>query len=181
MLNDLLDLNRLESGCVPMQIDVIDAADIGRTAMRTLEPFARRTDLQFADRMPNHAWVLADHDRLMQVFLNLLTNAIKFTPPGGTIAIEAEAMSRQRIELRVCDTGPGMPPEQLVRLFTRYSQLQNQGLTVETPGMGLGLSICREIVTRLGGEIGARSEPGKGSEFWFLLPTAPSPTPVPSK
>lgn len=179
MLNDLLDLNRLESGCSPMQIEVLDASEVARNAVRTVDPFARRSNLSIDDRIGQSIWVHADRDRLMQVFVNLLTNAIKFTPSGGTITIEAECIVGDMVELRVIDSGPGIPPEKLVRLFTRYTQLQNQGLSLDTPGMGLGLSICREIITRQDGEIGARSEEGRGSEFWFRLPAATEPAAVP--
>jgi len=115
--------------------------------------------------------VLADPDRLAQVLRNLLSNALRHTPPGGQISISARAAD-DAVEIAVADTGEGIQPEDLPHVFDRFWRA-DRSRTRETGGSGLGLAIARQLVEAQGGAIGVESEPGRGSRFWFMLPTCP--------
>ena len=113
-------------------------------------------------------YVVGDIDRLEQVFSNLLDNAIKNSSAGGKVRISGGKVPRNHIEIRITDSGPGIPPEQLPFVFERFYQV-----TGVRTGVGLGLAIAREIVLGHDGTIEARSEPGEGAEFVVRLPSAP--------
>ena len=115
--------------------------------------------------------IVGDIDRLEQVFSNLLDNALKHTPKGGSVSILARKASAGLVEITVADTGPGIPPEQLPYVFERFYRAD--ALTGKT-GTGLGLAIAREIVRAHGGDIEARSAPGAGAQFIVRLPVSPS-------
>lgn len=114
----------------------------------------------------------ADRDRLLQVFENLIGNAVKFTPAGGRITVSAEQCGTD-VVFHVSDTGPGIAPDLLPRLFDRFWQGQPR----DGRGVGLGLSIAHEVVEAHGGHIWAESPPGGGSTFSFSIPTAPDAPP----
>jgi len=123
------------------------------------------------------AAVAADGARLRQVLLNLLTNAIKFTESGGvTVTLGYDAKDGGRLKLSVTDTGVGIAPDRLGRLFQRFSQADGS-ISRQYGGTGLGLAICRSLTTLMGGEIGVESTPGVGAEFWFTV-KAPACDPV---
>jgi signal transduction histidine kinase len=111
-----------------------------------------------------------DVDRIERVLINLVTNAIKFTPPGGTIRVRARQVD-DCLRCEVTDTGVGIPKEDQSKLFLRFSQL---GEAPRKGGTGLGLSITKAIVEAHGGHVGVESEPGQGSTFWFALPASPA-------
>lgn len=119
--------------------------------------------------------VLADRDRLVQVLINLIGNAIRFSDPGDSVVVEA-AQHGDEVEFAVGDTGRGIPPDKLEAIFGRFSQVDSSD-TREKGGTGLGLAICRGLVDRMGGRIWAESTLGRGSTFRFSLPAEP-PTPV---
>jgi signal transduction histidine kinase len=110
--------------------------------------------------------IQCDPERLMQVFSNLVSNAIKFTPPGGRIGLGAERHD-DRIEFTVQDNGPGIPPDQVEQIFERFAQLKSKNRT----GLGLGLYISKTIIEAMGGRIWVKSEPGQGCIFYFTFPT----------
>jgi signal transduction histidine kinase len=178
LINDLLDLSKLEAGRMPMRMERLDLQAIVASALRTLEVLAQRGEIRLVQAIPEGTHVLADRDRLTQVLLNLLGNAFKFTPPHGSVRIECEAVAGQ-IETRILDTGPGVPEEHLERVFEKFFQVQQEDGSDRPKGTGLGLPICREIVTRLGGEIGVRRGVPTGSVFWFRLPTVHKDVPEP--
>jgi signal transduction histidine kinase len=109
--------------------------------------------------------VLADHDRIGHVFSNLIGNAVRHTPTGGSITLGAQAVDSS-VRFTVADTGTGIPKEYQERIFEKFYQVPESG----PRGTGLGLYIAKEIVRAHGGDIGVESEPGKGSTFWFTLP-----------
>lgn len=171
LVDDLLDFARVEAGTFGLVCSHVDlAAKIAET-LHSLRPMTQETDLQLQVRVPGEpVWVWADPGRLAQVLLNLVGNALKFTPPGGRIEVSLAA-SETAWRIEVTDTGIGIDPEHLPKLFQRFYQVDSSS-TRSKGGAGLGLSIARSIVEAHGGEIGVRSVPQQGSTFWFTLPRA---------
>lgn len=169
LVDDLLDHARLEGGKLRLQLA---ASDLGATLRAVAESFGPRAEATGVALVlaGGAAPLLAmmDADRVERVVTNLLFNAIKFTPPGGTITLAARREGGE-VVCEVADTGPGIAPDQVDQLFKRFSQLPDGA---EKGGTGLGLSISREIVEAHGGAIGVRSVPGEGATFWFSLPAA---------
>ena len=116
--------------------------------------------------------VLADRVRARQIFANLLSNAIKFTPAGGQIGIEATALEHGNLAITVWDTGVGIAPDECERVFERFYQGENNILTRQTEGMGLGLAVARELARLMDGDITLESTPGRGTRFTVVLPLA---------
>jgi signal transduction histidine kinase len=115
------------------------------------------------------AW--ADPEKVRQILLNLFSNAVKFTPPGGSVVTEWET-EPERVRVRVRDTGAGIPADKLQAIFDPFVQV-NPGLTRETGGTGLGLSISRDLARAMGGDLTVESAPGEGSTFTLVLPRTP--------
>ncbi len=166
ILNNLLDISRIESGRVHMELRPVSPRSI---VLDGLEPYRRmaqdqgvtlRVDLP--DDLPE---VQADLTRIKHVFGNLLLNALKYTPPGGSIALTAKA-DKDWVRFSVSDTGKGMPAEHLPRIFEQFFRVPDQGAE---SGAGLGLAIVKEIVEAHGGTVGVESQEGKGSVFTFTL------------
>lgn len=165
---DLLDAALLEAGQLTIAPGPSGPSTLVEQSLERYAPVAEERSIELIDRVaPGLPRVLADEPRLLQVIANLLTNALKFTPPGGTIEVGAERDSAM-VRFFVRDTGPGIPPENLERLFDRFWTTR-QGNPF---GAGLGLAIARGIVEAHGGRMGVQSEAGTGSEFWFQVPVA---------
>jgi NtrC-family two-component system sensor histidine kinase KinB len=167
ILDDLLDLNRIESGKAHLNIHPVSPFRMG---VEGIEPFALNARDHgvtlvntIAEGLPN---VMADPERIRHVFANLLSNALRFTPPGGTVTVSA-AEDEDNIRFTVEDTGEGISKEHLVHLFEQFYRVPGQPAE---SGIGLGLSIVKEIIEAHGGTISAESEPGKGAVFHFTLP-----------
>ncbi len=173
MMNDFLDLARLEGGGYKIDREPVD---VGRLVQRTVEefwPLLAASKLEYRSSAPEEAaWVEGDPRRLVQVLTNLLGNAIKFTPPGGTVTSRIR-VGAQYVELAIEDNGPGIDPKKIPTLFQRYARALDKDHAVS--GTGLGLMIVREIVEAHGGRVGVDSVPGKGSTFWLRLPRAAPP------
>ncbi len=170
MINDFLDLARLEGSGYKLDREPLDLAELLRSAVEDLRPLLDASRLSARSELPIEAIsIVGDPRRLGQVLSNLLGNAIKFTPAGGRITVRAELLAED-VEVSVEDTGRGIAPEVLPTLFQRYARaLDTQH---EVSGTGLGLMIVREIVEAHGGTVGVESHPGEGSRFWFRLPRA---------
>lgn len=168
LIEDLLDASRLDAGGVMVAPRAMPAADLVRDALdaATLEAAASKVRVLAGEVEPLR--VLADRDRMLQVFSNLVGNALKFTPADGTISI-AVARVGEAARFTVTDTGAGIPPEHLPRLFDRFWKGERSG----RHSAGLGLYIARGIVEAHGGHIAAESEPGRGTVFSFTLPLSP--------
>jgi CheY-like chemotaxis protein len=121
---------------------------------------------------PN-CYVLADNQRLRQVFLNLISNAVKYIPLDGKVTISYESLAYSNVRVSITDTGPGIPADKLARLFTPFDRLGKEHSAIE--GAGLGLALCKRLMQAMGGTIEADSIPGSGSTFWVELPCAESP------
>jgi signal transduction histidine kinase len=169
LINDLLDISRIEAGRIDLRCSTLDLGALVTTAATALRPqidaHHQLLDLAVPDTLPN---VWGDADRVLQILTNLLSNASKYTPDGGQLRIRAEP-HEDMIAVSVSDTGVGMSPEELSRLFTRFYRVNNE-LTSEITGTGLGLAITRSLVEMHGGTITVSSTPGAGSVFTFTLP-----------
>ncbi len=169
MVSELLELSRIESGRVPLQLKPENPADILSESVDRLKLQAERAGLQLSIDCPNHLpMVLADMTRLEQVIVNLLHNAIKFTPAGGSITVSAH-LDDSDVQFNVTDTGIGIPAADLPRIFERFYKTDRAR---SSGGTGLGLAIARHLVEAHGGKIWAVSEEGKGSSFSFIIPLA---------
>jgi NtrC-family two-component system sensor histidine kinase KinB len=170
ILETLLDLTRLESGTAPLErADVGVAAMLHRVAGEAhpfIDAAGQRLAVALAPELSG-ATLHVDEARLRHVFMNLLTNASKYTGRDGIIALAAAAEGTGFVRFSVRDQGPGIPPENVGRVFERFYRVPNQDAK---PGAGLGLAIAREIVLAHGGSIACNSRPGEGCEFYFLLP-----------
>ncbi len=164
MINDFLDLASIEGGVYKLIKEELDIAALTETTVDHLRPLIVSGELSFEVRSPPGLTVLGDRRRLAQVLGNLLSNAIKFTPRGGKITALVEETDTY-VETSVEDTGSGIAPDQLSKLFQRYSRA-----TSGMAGTGLGLMIVRQVVEAHGGTVGVESTPGRGSRFWFRLP-----------
>jgi signal transduction histidine kinase len=170
LVRDLLDVARVQAGHVlTITTAPIDVAPLVCDAVDQFSDQARdsgqRLTSEVTQGLPP---VLADRDRLLQVFSNLVGNALKFTPEGGRVSIQAEPAGENSVRFSIADTGTGIPPESLPHLFEPFWQARDRA----TLGTGLGLSIARGIVEAHGGQISVQSTPGEGTTFRFTLPVA---------
>jgi two-component system phosphate regulon sensor histidine kinase PhoR len=172
MVTEMLDLSRIESGAEPLLLDLVDLRDVARGAVERLRPFAERSGVQLAvsDTDGDAFLVRGDEDRLAQVVVNLLHNAIKFSPPGTTVTVRLEAHDGE-VVTSVIDQGVGIPAADLPRIFERFYKVDRARVRGRG-GTGLGLAIARHIVEGHGGRIWAASEEGRGSTFSFAIPAA---------
>ncbi len=173
MVNALTDLARLQSGRLALNIARVDVGELVCALVQRLEMMARHKDITIHVVQPPHPPLVihADGDRLAQVITNLLSNAVKFTPVGGSITVHLRPLDTG-VEISVKDTGIGIPPEELERVFERFYQVDKA--RGPQRGTGLGLAIAREIVLAHGGRIHADSTgEGHGSRFVVWLPATP--------
>lgn len=171
MVNDLLDVGKVESGKVNMAVVPTDFGQLVRNSLQTLNPLVSTAGLTLQVSVPEQIiWANVDAVRIHQVLSNLVGNALKFTPAPGKISVTLVKLNDDNLEVRVADTGMGIKAEDLAHLFDRLYQTNNKAMRGEK-GLGLGLHICRALVQAHGGRIGVCSEFGQGSIFWFTLPT----------
>jgi PAS domain S-box-containing protein len=168
MINDLLDLSRIESGKLAFAVEATPLRPLVERAMQIVQPMlaAQQIDMHKPDVPDLH--VLADAARLRQVLINLLSNAIKYNRPGGRVDIECRQLADERLQLRVTDTGPGLSTAQISKLFRPFERLGAEFGAVD--GAGIGLALSKQLSELMGGELGVESTPGQGSTFWIELP-----------
>ncbi|MFL5945728.1 MAG: ATP-binding protein [Gaiellaceae bacterium] len=166
MVEELLFLSRVEAGGLPLDLCEIDVAEIARTAIGSAQPAAAAKSLTLNVDSPSSAVTFADSSRIAQVFDNLIANAVKFTPAGGSIEVSVRC-ENGNIVAGVADTGLGIPAADKPRLFERFFRSAS---TRDLPGTGLGLTIVRAIVEGHGGQITCDSTEGVGTTFTFRLP-----------
>jgi signal transduction histidine kinase len=172
LARELLQLSKLESGRAQLTNEELDIASIADFSLRPLQlPFSEKNIRLLRDIPASLPHIIADEQQISWVITNLVTNALKYTDPGGTVTVRARE-EQGTVLLEVADTGRGIAPEHLEKIFDKFVQIKASDAT---PGsVGLGLAIAKEIVEVYGGRIWARSEPGKGSVFSVLLPDGAS-------
>jgi signal transduction histidine kinase/CRP-like cAMP-binding protein len=207
LINDILDLSKIEAGKMEVHCEAVDVAEIIEGVLATVKPLAMKKRIQVTSgeaRGLSPVW--ADPPRLKQILYNLLSNAIKFTPEGGRVAVTARRVEepqgrrgaeaqrrgetsgdspqplnpsapRQFLEVSVTDTGIGIPPEDLERVFGEFEQVTDRA-HLRQEGTGLGLALVRRLVALHGGTIRVASTPGQGSIFTFTIPVAPGDAPA---
>lgn len=176
MINDLLDLSRLEAGRIQLFQEAVDPLELIDEVQRTVRPLVTQRRIRLVtDLPPGLPLVYADPLRVRQVLLNLLSNALKFTPEGGDVTISARWRREDGLlEVAVRDTGIGIAPDDQAGIFEAFRRAANS----ERPhlhGTGLGLALARNLLELHGGQIWVESAPGRGSTFFFTLPVLPDP------
>jgi PAS domain S-box-containing protein len=170
LINDILDLERLETGKIELQFAQVPVESVLRRAIESVGTFAQEHGITIeASEVSSTIW--ADADRIVQVLVNLLSNAVKFSPPGGVVTIGV-GLRESWAEFRVTDRGRGVPVAHRRAIFERFRQVETSDAR-EKGGTGLGLAICKSIIEQHGGTIGVESEEGGGSSFWFRVATSP--------
>ena len=167
LINDVIDLERIESSRLNITLQDCDLAELMTQAAQAMEPMARELDVRLVVK-PINITISLDSDRIIQTLTNLLSNAIKFAPPDSDITLSATQRA-QTILICVEDSGPGIPADKLDIVFERFQQV-NSKESRRLGGTGLGLAICKQIVQQHGGKIWVESKLGKGSTFSFTLP-----------
>ena len=177
LINDILDLSRIEAGRLQLAVESVRLDKSFAEAIDTLNPMATKKAQTFVRHPAPDLSVRADSTRLKQILINLLANAVKFTPEGGTIELSANRVG-DMVRIDVRDSGPGIPPEEQKRIFEAFYRLRNNE---KAEGTGLGLAITQRLVEMHSGQLGLESEMGKGSCFYFTLPAAQVVEPAETK
>ncbi|HMA37692.1 MAG TPA: ATP-binding protein [Chloroflexia bacterium] len=177
LINEILDLARIEAGRISISPEPVPIGELIRECLDLIRPIAAQARVTLQTDIPpaGDDHVLADYQRLKQVMLNLLANAVKYNHAGGSVFVSCEA-GPLRVRILVGDTGAGIAPEQMGRLFTPFERLGAEHHGVE--GTGLGLALAKGLVEAMGGQVGARSTVGQGSTFWVELARVAGPVPL---
>ncbi|MBI3563452.1 MAG: response regulator [Gammaproteobacteria bacterium] len=182
VINDVLDFSKIEAGKLNLEAIVFDlgytAHDVCHLLMNNATEKGLELILRYAPDSPR--WFTGDVSRLRQVLINLISNAIKFTHQGYVlldIHYKTDQLPAPQVVIKVIDTGIGIAPEVIPRLFQSFTQADSS-TTRRYGGTGLGLAICKNIIEVMGGRVGIESQPGRGSTFWFEIPLTPAPTPT---
>lgn len=169
LISDILDMERIAEGKIQLQLSKNQIDDIIKESVESFSHSAssKRILLKHSSSRVRNS-ILCDKDRIAQVLSNLIGNALKFTPAGGSVIVEAQ-QTESEVLISVSDTGPGIPDDQKIRIFERFAQIGNKQRT----GLGLGLYLSKMFVESHSGKIWVTSIPGSGSTFWFTLPIEP--------
>jgi PAS domain S-box-containing protein len=169
LINEILNLARIEAGRVEYSQERVSLSEVVGNVLPMIDPQARAKHMRLEAVVANGVSAQADREKVQQILLNLLTNAIKFTSEGGSIRVEAGELQSSRVFLRVHDTGRGIPPHMLQKIFEPFVQVDtSRSRAVE--GTGLGLAISRDLARGMGGDLIAESTLGEGSVFQLTLP-----------
>jgi PAS domain S-box-containing protein len=167
LINGVLDLAKIESGKMEVSLEKLAVADVVKRCISLIDPLAKQRQVYIVDEIGENAFfVRADYIRLKQVLLNLLSNAVKYNHQQGSVTLCGEITDEKRFRLEVSDTGVGMSKKDQEKLFTSFERF---GAGNDEEGAGIGLVISKQLALLMGGNIGVKSEPGKGSTFWVEL------------
>jgi PAS domain S-box-containing protein len=174
LINEILDLAVIESGKLSLSEEPVSLAEVMLECQAMIEPQGQKRGIELTfPQFDIPCFVRADRTRLKQVLINLLSNAIKYNQPGGTVIVDCDTSTPERIRISVSDTGAGLTPEQLTQLFQPFNRLGQENSPEE--GTGIGLVMSKRLVELMGGVIGVESVVGVGSAFWFELSSAAAP------
>jgi two-component system, NarL family, sensor histidine kinase BarA len=177
LITSILDISKIEAGRVRLVLSEVEPAVLMRDAVATLLPLARKKGLKVSCEPGSLPRLVADRDKLRQCLVNLCSNAVKFTPAGGTVVVRGETLEGDRLAMHVADTGIGIAAEHLSKVFDVFYQVDGSS-TREYGGAGLGLAIVKSFVEAHGGEVKAESIPNGGSTFSLILPLRPASAPA---
>ncbi len=176
LINEVLDIARIEAGRVELSLEPVRVSDALTETLDLIRPLANERGVTLDAVMDDHplyqGHVMADRQRFKQVLLNLFSNAVKYNQQGGSVSITFEVAEGGRLRLTVADTGVGIAPENLARLFVAFDRLGAEHSTVQ--GTGLGLALSKRLIDAMGGSVGVESTLGHGARFWVELPRAES-------
>ncbi|MFQ5576392.1 MAG: sensor histidine kinase, partial [Anaerolineae bacterium] len=173
LIEDLLNMRYIESGQLQLTLSPVNLDQIVTHAVADISLLAYNKNITLTTNLSaNIPTIMSDQQKIELVVMNLLTNAVKFTPPGGQVCVEG-GLRGDTLEVSVSDTGPGIAKKEYSKIFERFYQVENS-LNREHDGIGLGLSIVKGMLQRCGGEIWVESELNKGSKFTFTLPLSPA-------
>jgi len=172
LIEEILELTRLEAGVVPLEYKLLDLAPFTRHLITDFELQARQQGITLLldQNIPEALKIRIDANKLEKVLSNLIGNALKFTPAGGTVVLQTLWLPEIGLRFLVQDTGIGIAPNHLERIFDRYFQVPNEEKLAFRKGLGIGLAMCKSYVNLMGGEIHAESLQGQGTSIWLLLP-----------
>ncbi|TMI93926.1 MAG: PAS domain S-box protein [Bacillati bacterium ANGP1] len=174
LISEVLDIARIEAGQIAIALEPIPLNTSVQETLTLVTPLAAKAGIRLhaeAAGGPERR-ILADPQRVKQVLLNLISNAVKYNRPGGSVTVSYEDAPPGRLRIKVSDTGRGIPQDKMHRLFAPFDRLGAE--QTETEGTGLGLALCKRLVEAMGGTLGAESVEGRGSTFWVELARAPS-------
>jgi PAS domain S-box-containing protein len=180
LINEVLDITRIEAGRMSLSLEPVQVNGIIQEMMDTYVPLAKDQDIliTLVHSPDNLLHVKADRQRLRQILLNLISNAVKYNRLAGSVIIKAEKQAQNEVgiipmRISFTDTGPGIAPEAIAKLFVPFERIGAE--RTKTQGSGLGLSVVKKLVNAMGGIVGVESEVGEGSTFWIELPVSDSP------
>jgi signal transduction histidine kinase/CheY-like chemotaxis protein len=174
LINEVLDISRIETGTLPLSPEPVLVSDLVHDTLTLMRPLADHRNIRIVeDGSMTNAHVLADRQRLKQVMLNLVANAIKYNREGGTVAVSCETVDPDQLRIHVSDTGPGIRPEDLEHLFVPFERLGAERTEIE--GAGVGLALSRRLTEAMGGTLDVASTYGEGSRFSVQLTVVEGP------
>lgn len=181
LINDLLDLATIEVGKFDIKLAPIELERFLHESIQLIEPLAKTRGIELIKSKPENKdfKIMADSLRLKQVIINLLSNAVKYNQDHGSVTISYKKLDNGLVKISVKDTGIGLPNNNLEGVFTPFERLGAENTEIE--GTGVGLSISKQLIELMGGQIGVETQQGRGSTFWVSLPVAEDQPPEPGE